>query len=95
MKVSLDMFNSKTAKVATAVVVIFVVFLLFLRTSGQINKPVCVPMPFSKLEKGAVSQDNTQVMVTDKPWEVGGDIFAGRFDNKDFYGGRLHVAYKF
>ena len=42
-----------------------------------------------------VDQKSSQVQLAEKSWEVGTDVFGGRFDNKDFYGLRFGVKYKF
>jgi hypothetical protein len=67
----------------------------FPRKDTQTNKPIAWVAPFAKVEKGGISQDNTQVLVTEKPWEIGGGVAAGRIDNKDAYGGFLTVKRKF
>lgn len=66
----------------------------FPKKDTQVNRPIAYIAPFAKAEKGAISQDNTQVLVTEKPWEVGVGVGAGRFDNKDGYGGFLTVKRK-
>jgi hypothetical protein len=59
---------------------------------ANVNKPTFVAMPFSKVEKDAVNQSNSQTTVQkDFPWEV--DLFGGgvQYDNKNgvFFGGKV------
>jgi hypothetical protein len=55
---------------------------IFPRPDKQVNNPRVIA-PFSKIEKDSINQSNTQIQVTEKPWEisVGGGVL--RYDNKD------------
>jgi len=54
----------------------------FPKPDKMINKPHFTSI-LSKVEKDAVSQDNIQVLVTEKAWEVGGGGGPVHFDGKD------------
>ena len=60
---------------------------IFPKPDKQVNRPTSIIV--GKAEKGAVDQTSTQVLVTEKPWEVGLGAGALRYDNKDggFVGG--------
>ena len=47
----------------------------------QINKPTAVILPGATVKK--LDQSNTQVLVDEKPWEVGLGVAGIRYDNKD------------
>lgn len=59
---------------------------VFPKPDKQTNKPTSIII--GKAEKGAVDQTNTQVLISEKPWEAGVGGGALRYDNKDgWFGG--------
>ena len=70
------------------------VWSLIFKPQTQVNKPTAVVI--GKAEKGAIDQTSTQIKVEgEKNWEVGVGVGAGRYDDKDAYGGMIFVKRRF
>ena len=80
------------------IIILIIVFLsgglslwrfFFPKPSSNINKPIAVALPFSKVEK--IDQTSTQIMVTEKDWYA--EVFGAgiNYDNKSgiVVGGRV------
>ena len=54
---------------------------IFPKPDKQINNPHVTALPGSHI--GKIDQTNTQVLLDEKPWEVGLGVAGVRYDNKD------------
>ena len=79
---------------AVIVVVIVGVKNLFFPTKSITNKPHALVI--GKAEKGAIDQTSTNIVVEkEKPFEIGGGVAAGEYDNKKAYGAMFWGKWKF
>ena len=76
--------------------ILFILFCIkntFFPNKSITNKPHAVAI--GKVEAGAIDQRSTNIVVEkEKPFEVGAGVGAGRYDDKDAYGGMIWGKYK-
>lgn len=91
MQVSFNGLNSRVGKFVV-ICIIAVLLFLFLSRKDVVHKPkvVGICLPGSK-----VDIDQHSVTVQDRPIEVGADVLLGRYDNKDLYGVRVFLKWRF
>lgn len=92
IKISERLTNWETYKKFAVYVVIGIVVLLlimggvsiwrffFPKADKQINNPRVIVTPFAKVEK--IDQANTQILLSEKPWEAGAGVGGFQYDNK-------------
>jgi len=68
---------------------------IFPKSNKQTISSDVVVKPFGKIETGGVKIDNNQILVEEKPWEVGVGLGGFRYDGKDGYGGLVWGKRKF
>lgn len=96
MKISLSFLNGSKGKyVVLGVLLLSVIVIVLMHRSTQVNRPISAVGLVLPGSTCSVDQTSTQFQISEKPWEIGFDVFGGQYNSKNFYGGRVVFRYKF
>ena len=94
MELSFKYVQSHFGKVVIVLFLVLLVWCLWPRNVAQVNKPIVSGVAFPGAYV-APDQRSTQIQVVEKSWEVSFDVLGGRVGDKNLYGGRVGLKYKF